>query len=85
MTHFNKTGFHMNPSREGCEEAMRTHNPDVMAMGTLASGFLKPDEAYAYLATVPNIRSIVVGVSSPSHVAETFAAIRKHGVGKSLD
>lgn len=81
MTHFNKTGFHMNPSREACEEAMRTHRPEVMAMGTLASGFLKPDEAYEYLATVPNIRSIVVGVSSPGHARETFAAIRKHDFG----
>ena len=79
MTHFNKTGFHMNPSREACEQAMRAYRPEVMAMGTLASGYLKPDEAYAYLATVPNIRSIVVGVSSPGHVRETFAAIRKHG------
>ena len=80
MTHFNKAGFHMNPSREACEKAMQLHGPDVMAMGTLASGFLKPDEAYAYLATVPNIRSVVVGVSSPNHVSETFAAIRKHGL-----
>ena len=83
MTHFNKTGFHMNPSRDACEEAMRAHRPEVMAMGTLASGFLKPDEAYAYLATVPNIRSVVVGVSSPGHARETFAAIRKHGFGTS--
>ena len=81
MTHFNKAGFHMNPSREACEQVMRTHSPDVMAMGTLASGFLKPDEAYAYLATVPNIRSVVVGVSSPVHAAETFAAIRKYAAG----
>ena len=85
MTHFNKTGFHMNPSREACEQAMLAHRPEVMAMGTLASGFLKPDEAYAYLATVPNIRSIVVGVSSPGHVRETFAAIRKHGFGNSVN
>ena len=70
----------MNPSREACEQAMQLHAPDVMAMGTLASGFLKPDEAYAYLATIPNIRSVVVGVSSPNHVSETFAAIRKHGL-----
>lgn len=80
MTHVNKCGFHMNPSRAACEEALKTHEVSVMAMGTLASGYLRPDEAYAYLATVPRIESAVVGVSSPAHIAETFAAIRRHGL-----
>lgn len=80
MTHVNKAGYHMNPSRAACEQALATHAASVMAMGTLASGHLRPDEAYAYLATVPRIESIVVGVSSPAHIAETFAAIRRHGL-----
>jgi hypothetical protein len=75
MTHFNKVGYHMNPSMAACEEAAREHPVDIMAMGTLASGFLKPKEAYEYLASVPNIKSVVVGVSSPEHIEETFSAI----------
>jgi hypothetical protein len=75
MTHFNKVGYHMNPSVAACEEAARKHPVDIMAMGTLASGFLKPREAYEYLASVPNIKSVVVGVSSEAHIAETFSAI----------
>lgn len=78
MTHFNKAGYHMNPSRAACEQAAAAHDVDIMAMGTLASGFLKPDEAYAYLGGVANIRSVVVGVSSPSHMDETFTCIRQH-------
>jgi hypothetical protein len=79
MTHFNKAGYHMNPSRAACETAAAAHPVAIMAMGTLASGHLRPDEAYAYLATVPRIESVVVGVSSPAHIEETFAAIRRHG------
>jgi hypothetical protein len=75
MTHFNKVGYHMNPSRAACEQAASRYPVDIMAMGTLASGFLKPMEAYAYLATVPNIQSVVVGVSSPAHIDETLSAI----------
>jgi hypothetical protein len=80
MTHVNKLGFGMNPSREACERALARCQAQVMAMGTLASGHLRPEEAFAYLATVPRINSIVVGVSSPVHIAETFAAMRRHGI-----
>jgi hypothetical protein len=79
LTHVNKLGFQMNPSREACERVLAAHQVQVMAMGTLASGHLAPDDAYAYLATVPGIDSIVVGVSSSAHIEETFAAIRRHG------
>ena len=77
MTHFNKIGFLMNPSREACEAAVRKHEVDIMAMGTLASGYLRPDQAYAYLSEIRQIRSVVVGVSSSRHADETFAAIRR--------
>jgi hypothetical protein len=76
MTHFNAAGFHMNPDREACERAIEEHEVNVMAMGTLASGYLTPSEAYPYLRQFRNIRSVVVGVSSPQHVAETFGAIQ---------
>jgi hypothetical protein len=78
MTHVNKTGFMMNPSREACEAAARRYPVSILAMGTLASGFLKPDEAYAYLATVSGIDGVVVGVSSAAHAEETFSALRRH-------
>lgn len=86
MTHFNKTGYHMNPSREACETAVAKHDVSMLVMGSLASGYLSPEEAYSYLATVPHVDSIVVGASSPQHIAETFGAITAHmpGLGERL-
>lgn len=78
LSHFNKAGFNMNPSRAAAEAALRAHDVQVMAMGTLASGSLRPDEAYAYLFALPRIESVVVGVSTPAHAEETLAAIRRH-------
>jgi hypothetical protein len=76
MTHFNKVGYHMNPDREACEKAAAAHDVSILAMGSLASGFLKPDEAYSYLGGVGNIDGVVVGASSPAHIRETFGAIK---------
>lgn len=78
MTHFNKAGYHMNPDRESCERAAAAYECSILAMGSLASGYLKPDEAYAYLSTVRNLDGVVVGVSRPEHIAETFSAIKRH-------
>jgi hypothetical protein len=78
MTHFNKTGFHMNPDRESCEKAAAAHDVSILAMGSLASGFLTPAAAYSYLGGVKNIDGVVVGASSPAHICETFAAIKSN-------
>ena len=41
MTHFNKAGYHMNPDRGQCEQAVAAHPVSVLAMGSLASGYLE--------------------------------------------
>jgi hypothetical protein len=78
MTHFNKIGYHMNPDRASCERAAAAHDVSILAMGSLASGYLSPDEAYAYLGQVAHIDGIVVGVSRPEHIEDTFGAITRH-------
>lgn len=78
MSSFNKAGFQMNPSREECERCLSEYDVDVLAMSTLASGYLKPKEAYEYLFSLPNIKSVVAGVSSKGHAEETFGIIKKH-------
>ncbi len=78
LTHFNKVGFSMNPSRQACERTLAEADVQVMSMGTLASGYLKPDEAYEYLYGLPRMDSVVVGVSTKAHAESTFAAIDKH-------
>ena len=78
MASFNAAGFLMNPGRESCAQAMQEPGIDFMAMNTLASGHLAPDEAYRYLAQFPLVRSVVVGVSRREHARETFESIRRH-------
>ena len=78
MTHFNKSGYHMNPDRVACEQAAASHDCSILVMGSLASGYLKPAEAYEYLGSVRNVDGIVVGASSGAHIKETFGAIRRN-------
>lgn len=78
MTHFNKIGYHMNPSRELCEEVTNSCEASVMVMGSLASGYLRPIEAYEYLGRFKNLDSVVVGTSSRTHIEETYSAIKQH-------
>lgn len=76
MASFNSAGFQMNPSKEECERFLQEYDVDVLAMSTLAAGYLKPKEAYEYLFSLPNIKSAVVGVSTKEHVEETFGIIK---------
>lgn len=78
MASFNKIGFQMNPSREECEQCLRKGNVEVLAMSTLAAGYLKPREAYEYLFSLPNINSVVVGASTREHLEETFKIIQEY-------
>lgn len=75
MTSFNKVGFQMNPSREVCERYLRDYNVNILAMNTLAAGYLKPTEAYDYVYSLPNINSVVVGISSKEHANETIGIL----------
>jgi hypothetical protein len=72
MASVNKKGFLMNPSREACEVAMKNHNHTVLAMATLASGSIRPQEAYEYIRALGTVRHVVVGLSSQGHAEETF-------------
>jgi hypothetical protein len=64
----------MNPSQSWCEQTLQRTDLEVMAMGTLASGYLRPVEAFEYVFAQPAVQSIVVSVSTPEHAAETFGA-----------
>lgn len=79
LTPFNKVGFQMIPSIEECEKALRIlPSPVVIAMSILAAGYIKPEEASEYLATLPNIKGVAVGVSKEKHAKETFAILKKN-------
>jgi len=75
---FNKVGFQMNPSKEECEEAL-VEIPEctVIAMSTLAAGYLKLPEAIDYVKRLPNIDGVVIGVSKEKHAIESFMLARE--------
>ena len=75
---FNKVGFQMVPSREECEKALaEMHKLNVLAISILAAGYLKPQEAIDYIAHLPNITGVAVGVSKEKHANETFKLLRE--------
>lgn len=78
MAAVNKNGFLMNPSRERCEKTIKETKHTILAMGTLASGSLQPDEAYEYLGSLSNVKHVVVGVSTKEHAEQTFSTMRKY-------
>ena len=78
-TPFNKAGFQMNPSRTECEKALaNTPEPSTIAISILAAGYLKPSEAIGYIATLPNIKGVAVGVSKEQHARETFKLLQEN-------
>ena len=75
---FNKVGFQMTPSIEECESALKIMpEPAVIAISILAAGYIPPKEAADYLATLPNIKGIAVGVSKEKHAKETFKLFKE--------
>lgn len=77
MTSVNKKGFLMNPSRDQVVEDISKSSHTVLAMATLASGRLLPEEAYSYIADTA-VKHVVVGLSSKQHADETFSIIQKY-------
>ncbi|MGD0158835.1 MAG: hypothetical protein ABSB89_00890 [Candidatus Bathyarchaeia archaeon] len=75
---FNKVGFQMNPSREECEKALSKLKVSVtIAISVLAAGYLKVPEAVDYVAGLPNVKGLAVGVSKEAHARDTFRFIRE--------
>jgi len=75
---FNKVGFQMIPSKEECEKALASiPEPAVLAISILAAGYLSPSEAISYVAALPNIKGVAVGVSKERHARETFRLLEE--------
>jgi len=83
MTPFNSIGFQMSPSREACELCLSgLSEADVIAMSTMAGGYLDLDQAFQYLRTLPRLSGIAIGVSSKEHAKETFTKLRMLSPGE---
>ena len=65
---FNAAGFQMSPSKADCERALeRIPETEIIAMSILASGYLKLNEATAYINRLPRLSGVVVGISKERH------------------
>ena len=78
MASINKAGYQVNPSRQAFEACLQEKQLQLLAMSTLAAGYLKPREAYEYIYSLPKVDSVVVGVSTREHALEAFSEIRRH-------
>jgi hypothetical protein len=74
----NKMGYLMNPDKSSYEEAIKTKRFRPIAMSIFASGAVAPREAIGYVTSQKNIRSIVFGASSKTHIQETINLIQSH-------
>ncbi|NWF86648.1 hypothetical protein HXY32_02380 [Candidatus Bathyarchaeota archaeon] len=74
----NKAGFQMVPTKKECENALtELPKPNVLAISILAAGYLKPLEAIDYIAGLPNIKGVAVGVSKETQACETFRLLKE--------
>lgn len=78
MASINKSGFFVNPSLKEAIDAIERPGMHFIAMSTLSGGAIKPDEAYEFLGKIPNIKSVVVGMSKKEHINQTVQAINKY-------
>ena len=71
----NKIGFRMSGGIEIYEKYLNEKKFRPIAMQVLAAGALHPKEAIEYLGKFPNIKSVLFGASSKSHISETKTLI----------
>jgi hypothetical protein len=73
---FNSLGFQMTPSKKECENALNgLHSNNLIAINILASGYLTPNQAIAYINSLPGVAGVAVGVSKEKHAHETFKVL----------
>lgn len=78
VTPFNKAGFQMNPSKEQCEATLANMScPVVLAISVLAAGYYKPSMVVDYLASLDNLKGLIVGASNERQASETFRLFRE--------
>ena len=77
MAPFNPIGFQMNPNKNLCEKSLKQYQPNFIAMSVLAAGAVSPNKAFEYITKFPEVKSLVIGASTVSHlenIKETFSS-----------
>lgn len=71
-TPVNKIAWRMCPCVEQVLGAVRQSSKKIIAMKPLAMGRIAPEEGMQYIATVPGVDGVVVGIGTPAEAEETF-------------
>jgi hypothetical protein len=74
----NKIGFRMSGGIDSYIDALHNRKFRAIAMSVFASGAIRPDEAIEWLASLPNIESMVFGASSNGNIESTVELVRKY-------
>lgn len=78
-SNMNKIGFRMCGGIEAYEDALTNRDFRAIAMSVYASGAIKPQEAFEWVAEHPRIESVVFGASSATNIRGTKAAALASG------
>jgi hypothetical protein len=76
-TNINKLGFRMSGDIEKYEQLMSHGDCRLIAMSVFASGALPARPALEYVCSFPQVKSIVFGASSRSHIGQTRQLIEQ--------
>ena len=74
----NKMGFQMNPDIASYEQTLQNKPFQALAMSVMAAGAVPPKEAFEYVLSFKNVRSILFGASTRTHVKQTKALLEKY-------
>jgi hypothetical protein len=74
----NKIGFRMSGGIDSYLDALNNRKFRAVAMSVFASGAIRPDEAIEWVASLPNIESMVFGASSRANIESTVELVRKY-------
>lgn len=77
-SNINKIGFRMSGGIDSYIDALNSRKFRAIAMSIFASGAISPNEAIEWVASLPNIESIVFGASSGENIQSTASLVKKH-------
>lgn len=77
-SNINKIGFRMSGGIDNYIDALNNRKFRAIAMSVFASGAIRPDEAIDWVASLPNIESIVFGASSRANIENTAELVGKY-------
>lgn len=77
-SNINKLGFRMSGGIDSYIDALESRKFRAVAMSIFASGAIPPEEAIEWVASLPNIESIVFGASNRANIQSTAELVRKY-------